>query len=97
MYSVVENAQNIKNLHPNADIDPFTQQPLSTDNNIESLIRAHYIKNGTDAVAAAASAEMSRAQQNARDLTGSDAGCTHSLANQVAIYPEPTASLSRSC
>ena len=84
MKTVIDNAQNIKTLHPNADIDPITKEPLSPENNVESLIRAHKTKAIVNATAIAAQAEMGAAQQSARDEAGVDAGCTHSLKDQVA-------------
>ena len=83
MEDIITNAQNIKTLNPNADNDPFTHQPLSPQTSIESLVRAHKTKAVTDTVAAAAAAEISGAQQSARDAVGADTGCTHNLENQA--------------
>jgi hypothetical protein len=81
--NIIDNAQNIKTLHPNADIDPITKEPLSPENNVESLIRAHKTKAIVNATAIAANAEMIVAQQSARDEAGIDTGCTHALKDQV--------------
>ena len=40
MKTIIENAQGIKTLHPNADIDPFTKQPLTPETNQVPLIGA---------------------------------------------------------
>ena len=84
MKTIIDNAQNIKTLHPNADIDPITKEPLSPENNMESFIRAHQTKAIVNSTATAAQAEMGAAQQFARDEAGVDIGCTHSLKDQVA-------------
>jgi hypothetical protein len=82
--TIIDNAQNIKTLYPNSDIDPITKEPLSPENNMESLIRAHLTKAIVNTTATAAEAEMNAAQQSARDEAGVDTGCTHKLKDQVA-------------
>jgi hypothetical protein len=83
MHDIIENAKNVKTLHPNADIDPFTKEALSPDSNIESLLRAKKTQKVVSDVNDAATEEMSNAQQDARNVVGIDSGCTHNLQNQV--------------
>mmetsp|Transcript_8380 Transcript_8380/g.13222 ORF Transcript_8380/g.13222 Transcript_8380/m.13222 type:complete len:419 (+) Transcript_8380:28-1284(+) len=68
-------------LHPNANIDPFTGQPAEDD--YESHLRAEATKAIADKIQQEAQAEISSAQQAARDYAGSDAGCTHENLNQT--------------
>ena len=86
MKTIIDTAQNIKTLHPNADLDPFTNVPQTPETNFESFIRAKKTKTVVSAAASAASTDMSSAQQGARDQTGADSSCTHHLLNQVSSH-----------
>jgi hypothetical protein len=69
-------------LHPLANIDPFTHQPVAPDD-YETLLRAKATKAAANAASAFAATEMQTAQATARALTGADAGCTHLKENQT--------------
>ncbi|EKX37610.1 hypothetical protein GUITHDRAFT_165443 [Guillardia theta CCMP2712] len=77
-----ENGQASKPLHPLGDLDPFTHEPMSADNP-EAAVRNAKTKYIMNTVYQNAQQDMAKAQQDARDYVGTDAGCTHHDINQT--------------
>lgn len=82
MTEIYHKAKGAQLLHPLADIDPFTGQPLDGSSH-EAILRHHATKAIADQMDEAATADMDAAQQAARDEVGADAGCTHRDLNQT--------------
>ena len=85
MKSIIDNAQSVQSLHPNADINEFTKERQTPETNFQTYLRAKKTKRISNDVASAAAEDMATAQQEARDATGADNGCTHKLPNQAIL------------